>query len=80
MSDSPLLKNQQLIILYQFLISMHILCMVEYLEYGLHALVPDGWASHRVEDLIERTKQSLNKHIPQCRVFPHCYKPGILLR
>ena len=54
--------------------------MVEDLEYGLHALVSDGGPSHGVEDLIERAKQSLNKHIPQCGVFPYCYKPGILLR
>ena len=59
---------------------MDLLCVVEDLEYGLHALVSDGGPSHGVEDLIERAKQSLNKHIPQCGVFPHRYKPGILLR
>ena len=58
----------------------YLLCVVEDLEYCLHALIPDGRASHGVEDLIERTKQSLNKHITQCGVFPHRHKPGILLR
>lgn len=58
---------------------MDLLCVVEDLEYGLHALVSDGGPGHGVEDLIEWAKQSLNKHIPQRGVFPHRYKPGILL-
>ena len=57
----------------------YILCVVEYLEDGLHALVSDGWPCHGVEHFVERSKESLNKHIAQGWVFTYSHQSGIIL-
>ena len=56
-----------------------ILSVIEYLQYCLHALVPDGRTSHGVEHLIQWSKESLNKDIAQHWVLLYCQQSGIAL-